>query len=1026
MKKKSLNAKKLFFAVLLATALVFSVTPSAFADLPSSVYVDDDFNPTTPGWGVDHFARIQDGINAVASGGTVNVAAGTYNEKNILINKSVTILGDPGDSAPGPAVGAPIIDGGGVVADAFDLANGVSNVIIRGFEIRNFAATNFTNGTGVGIQAWVPSTSNITVSDNWFHDVGYGVMAGNDGSCAKYALGTHTNWTVCNNIIERIYSVGVELTDTSNSIIQGNVIHLAPNAINYGPIGIFSWAHISQSNLTVSGNTIDGTMCVFPAVYMYAWDDVALSPNLDNVTITNNTISATGEPYQIYIRNIGNGTVTNVHVNHNSLTNSTKGLKNATTATIDATYNWWGTAVLATIQSKILGNVNFDPYYVDSAMTTLNTTPPSTVYVDDNYSDGKADGHIYGYDAFNKIQDGINAVASGGTVNVAVGTYNETVTLNKPVSIIGAGQDNTIITGSVAMTAPDSTERMVLKDLSVISSDSPYIGDTVYAIRIDASNGNTAPVTLQNVKVRSPLLGNRVYGAGIFITPNGNQVDDLVVDNCTVNDSWTHGIFIKNTVVSNTSIVSNVTLSNSTFDNNGTKGTSQSGWGLYILSPSFGNTVFVNYLTVTNCSFNGSNDKGIYAESLSNAIFTNVTANGNYKEGMDINLKWCAYENLVFNGCTFTGNGITTNSAGLIIKGRNDGTNYGAHPASLVNVDINGGTFSGNGIGISVGNNVTDIEIHNANISGNISAGVINWTDSAIINATNNWWGDPSGPYDNKTLPGIPNYNNPSGLGNAVSSKVDYKPWLTSPACQNNPPVCGSISVTPLLVSKGQQVSASCTFTDDQGDTHTALWDWGDGNTSSGTVDESNGTVTGEHTYSEAGVYQVSLTLTDDEGAYCTCPATESIVVYDPTAGFVTGGGWIYSPSGAYTPEPTLTGKATFGFVAKYQKGANIPSGNTEFQFKAGSLNFKSTSYEWLVVAGNKAKFKGEGTLNGVGGYKFMLTAVDGQYNKGTAPDTFRIKIWKDDVVIYDNMPGYSDDSYDGTVLGGGEIVIHK
>ena len=38
------------------------------------------------------------------------------------------------------------------------------------------------------------------------------------------------------------------------------------------------------------------------------------------------------------------------------------------------------------------------------------------------------------------------------------------------------------------------------------------------------------------------------------------------------------------------------------------------------------------------------------------------------------------------------------------------------------------------------------------------------------------------------------------------------------------------------------------------------------------------------------------------------------------------------------------------------------PSGATEFQFQAGSFNFKSTSYEWLVVAGAKAQYKGAGT----------------------------------------------------------------
>ncbi|MCR4428193.1 MAG: PKD domain-containing protein [Caldiserica bacterium] len=248
-------------------------------------------------------------------------------------------------------------------------------------------------------------------------------------------------------------------------------------------------------------------------------------------------------------------------------------------------------------------------------------------------------------------------------------------------------------------------------------------------------------------------------------------------------------------------------------------------------------------------------------------------------------------------------------------------------------------------------------------------------------------------------------------------------------AVNNLPPECGTIQVPPAPVQINTPVDVSCTFTDPgTQDTHTATWNWGDGSISTGTVTETDGSgkVSGQHIYSTPGVYQVNLTLSDDDGGTCTCAAQTFIVVYDPSAGFVTGGGWINSPPGAYTPNSSLTGKATFGFVAKYQKGANVPSGNTEFQFKAGNLNFKSTSYEWLVVAGNKAKFKGEGTLNGVGGYKFMLTAVDGQYNKGTAPDTFRIKIWRGEEVIYDNMLGASDDSYDGTVLGGGEIVIHK
>ena len=78
------------------------------------------------------------------------------------------------------------------------------------------------------------------------------------------------------------------------------------------------------------------------------------------------------------------------------------------------------------------------------------------------------------------------------------------------------------------------------------------------------------------------------------------------------------------------------------------------------------------------------------------------------------------------------------------------------------------------------------------------------------------------------------------------------------------------------------------------------------------------------------------------------------IVVYDPSGGFVTGGGSINSRAGAYTADPSLAGKANFGFVAKYKKGQTVPTGNTEFQFKAGDLNFNSSLFDWLIIAGSK------------------------------------------------------------------------
>jgi hypothetical protein len=240
-----------------------------------------------------------------------------------------------------------------------------------------------------------------------------------------------------------------------------------------------------------------------------------------------------------------------------------------------------------------------------------------------------------------------------------------------------------------------------------------------------------------------------------------------------------------------------------------------------------------------------------------------------------------------------------------------------------------------------------------------------------------------------------------------------------------------TVPVEPMDVN-AHTAQASATFSDPAGandEPYTCTVDYDDGNgpqdgTAVWDAGLGVGTCAGPaQTYTVAGVYAVTVTVTDKDDGTGTLTATDYIVIYDPDGGFVTGGGWIDSPAGAYAPDPDLTGKANFGFVSKYKKGADKPSGNTEFQFKAGDLNFHSSSYDWLVVAGrDKAKYKGSGTINGGGNYGFMLTATDG------SPDTFRIKIWNVATgdAVYDNKMGSDDDGYDGTEIGGGNIKVHK
>ena len=180
----------------------------------------------------------------------------------------------------------------------------------------------------------------------------------------------------------------------------------------------------------------------------------------------------------------------------------------------------------------------------------------------------------------------------------------------------------------------------------------------------------------------------------------------------------------------------------------------------------------------------------------------------------------------------------------------------------------------------------------------------------------------------------------------------------------NVAPVITGMSGPSNPVALGGSASMTTTFTDVGSlDTHSCTYSWDDGTpdttvTAPGT---GNGSCTASHTYASAGVYGVGVTVKDDDTGSATSKY-EFVVVYDPNGGFVTGGGWINSPPGAYRADPLLTGKANFGFVSKYKKGASVPEGETEFQFQAGNLNFHSDSYQWLVVAGDsKAQYKGTG-----------------------------------------------------------------
>jgi hypothetical protein len=374
------------------------------------------------------------------------------------------------------------------------------------------------------------------------------------------------------------------------------------------------------------------------------------------------------------------------------------------------------------------------------------------------------------------------AVVNGDIIYIAAGTYNETVTLNKRVSVIGAGSGTTggtIITksgganGAINLVASglSAIDPILIKNIRIQPTGAAGISVGVFT---QATNTNVSFVKLENVKV-----------IGTNTSPCTEQERGLYVDL--------------------TSSLTNLVVIGCSFDN--------LHYGWYFQKQVSADASTVRYLTVTGTSFIHNNWKGIYTEKLADAVFTNcvVSQNGVYDasssgctyflpwmSGIDINLKAGTYQNLTFNNCTFTSNGLGTNGSvgtsqngvGLAVKARGTGNDpsYLTFPATLAGVTINGGVYYGNERGIRIGepgkNNTTPtgVSVVGAFIYNNVKTypgsdgttygGMINFT-TATVNAVNNWWGSSTGPY-HATL-------NPTGTGNAVSDGITFSPWTLSP-----------------------------------------------------------------------------------------------------------------------------------------------------------------------------------------------------------------------------------------------------
>ena len=386
--------------------------------------------------------------------------------------------------------------------------------------------------------------------------------------------------------------------------------------------------------------------------------------------------------------------------------------------------------------------------------------------------------------------------------------------------------------------------------------------------------------------------------------------------------------------------------------------------------------------------------------------------------------------------------GSTGDGLGIVVEGTNNTVTNNTVSGSDVGIQVQGGNTANTQSTdyFDRGDAATGSALVNRNsLTGN-GVGLRNTGGAANLDATRNWWGNASGPA---------NAANPSGTGNSVVGSVVFSPWLcdgtdTSAARGFQPnvsntspcgvgPITSNVTVSPAIIASGAMVVV--TATEDEtttGGSNIASASYSiDGgapvalSAADGAFDEVVEGVTGSFAAPAAGFHTVCVSGVDQPGN-SGAPVCVALVVFDREGGFVTGGGSFDSPSGAYTPgnssDPNFAGKAEFQIEAKYKKNKAAPQGEFQFKLKSANLNFKSTSEDVLVVSGNLAQVRGQGKVNGAGGYSYLVTVVDNDKH-----DLVRIQIWNTatNVVLYDSQPGAPDSAAPTTPVNDGNLKVH-
>ncbi|MBL7905359.1 MAG: right-handed parallel beta-helix repeat-containing protein [Bacteroidales bacterium] len=688
-----------------------------------------------------------------------------WNAGGSLLNSSVIDVVDTPFSGAQHGVGVYAFNN--TPSSVYNIA--LNNVTVTGFQ-KNAVALNGTGNLTVDLDN-VTTTGAGPTSVTAQNGIQVWGASGTIDDCTISQIAyTGGSWTATGLLVNGpglvvADQVNIDHCQTSVYWIDADGSYKNSNITNPFMDGIYGLSNSGTHSLTVEnvsaiGSNIAGSWGINPLT-----DGGTMNMTISNCDIRNWN-------YGIYAYDYGtSGGVLNTVASDNNLDDNTVGFATNASTTQTATCNWFGTTVPAAVDALVEGNVNYIPYLTDgtdsstdtgfqptgtcSAPCTLALSVSSTVANCPARNDGTATVTVTA-GGNSPSYSWSNGQTTATATGLTAGTYSVTVTnidgCSAAASVDVLNDDGPIVntTTSVtycsiqeainAATAGDEIkvnvashtegpQIVVDRNITLIGKDNLSSSTTLFANGNTGSTGDSRGWILVNSGVVFNLKNITLDGNGMNIMQAVRNLGTGTIDNVAFTD-------IKYPGYNGIAVVAfgNVTVQNSTFTDIGRIGIIFFGTGC-TNGQAIGNTY----------TGKGNGDWLDYGVEIGGGAVASIT------------------------NCTITNNKGVASTDGSTSAGIIATTYYGAGTTGT----ITGCDITGNTTGIDVGFDASDASIivasHNK-IYNNTSYGI--YSTAALVIATNNWWGDASGPLNTPF--------NTCGLGNEVSANVDFNPWWTT------------------------------------------------------------------------------------------------------------------------------------------------------------------------------------------------------------------------------------------------------